>query len=166
MKTISVDLGSNDSINNAVEELRAYAKKVKENSVRVLDEVSEIGRQEAFTDYSVGCDYYDMGRFNISLKKVTKYSRVLEAKGDNVMFLEFGTGINTADDYGNEVGFTFVFPGSYSQTVGAGNFKPGIKENWHYRHRKYTGTEATKGLYLSVKEMKKRAEEVAREVFK
>lgn len=161
MRKIKVNLFDPSSIDNAVNLLRDYARKVRRAESRIEKELAILGAEVVDIQYSI-IPYQD---YEVNYYR-TSEGYVIEAVGDSVVFLEFGTGQDTDSAYGSSEGFTFVEPGMWSQTWGKGQYKPGIHERWRHEGKVYTGTESVKGFYFAKREMRDQAVKIIRKVLK
>lgn len=167
MKTIKVNLFNENSIDKAIAELQKYSKSTKRKAEKIADELTKIGAK-------IVDDRYSMAHEDNESYAVTYYtykdkgfpSCAIVARGENVMFLEFGTGIYT-DDFSDEFEhepLPPIFGGSWSQSEGKGHFRPD-HQYWYYNGIKYQGTLPMMGFYFATKEMKNQAESIVRSVF-
>ena len=88
------------------------------------------------------------------------------AAGDDVYFLEFGTGVAAGSGYDTSVITppVDITSGSWSRSEqGTGEFARW--GSWHHHGEKYTMTIPKKGMYFAVREIERRYKEVADEVF-
>ena len=90
---------------------------------------------------------------------------VITANGEAVMFLEFGAGIYTdeAHEFASQMPFE-VAPGSFSQTVGQGQFIPGEREFWYWGHTRMEGVQPRRGMWQCYRAMEDSLERVWTEV--
>ena len=100
---------------------------------------------------------------NVHVEKAHAYGSFvycrLDADGDAVVFLEFGAGDATGQgEHGEEImNFTeetgiSVLPGSYSSTVGSGEYVNNALANngegwWHFNGQIFTAIEPRRGMY-------------------
>ena len=150
-----------ETIDEAIKAINDYSKTLKPKAKEIATRLSEIGKQVVDFSYSQsGEDYY--------LTCITKgNSSMIIAEGDNVLFIEFGTGVYTnGDTYEMETeGLPPIYAGSYSQLEGQGHFTP-EHPYWYYGGVRYEGTIQLSGFYFASKEIKQQAVEVAKKVFK
>lgn len=157
---IDIDIFDSKSINAAVKMLNRYADGIAKAAEEIARRLAEIGVQVVDQSYSFTGEAYTVR------KEQTENGYMIIAEGDNVLFLEFGTGVLTEDyEHPNAEGLPVIAPGSWSQTEGMKHFIPGIHEYWYYNRRKYSGTIATQGFYFAKKEMKEQAKQIAAEEF-
>lgn len=159
---IKIDPLDRDSIDNAIAQINNYRKSLNGKIEEVLDILSQIGKEVVETQFSIVSEYET---FEVYCE-VEGNSAMIIAEGENVVFLEFGTGVDT-DDNTNEMeteGLPPIYKGSWSETEGRGTFaRHGY---WHYNGVLYEGTMATHGFYFASKEIKERAVEEAKKVFR
>lgn len=167
MRTIKVNLFDEKSIDRAVTELQNYSKSINSKAKQVADELTRIGAK-------IVDDRYSMAHEEEESYSVTYYiyedeeveNCAIIASGENVMFLEFGTGVYT-DDFSDEFEHDRlppIFGGSWSQSEGKGHFRPD-HQYWYYNGIKYAGTLPMMGFYFATKEMKAQAENIVRKAF-
>ena len=164
MSKIKVNLFDIESINNAINQIKLYQISLDKKIEEVLSRLSTLGVEVIEYQYGLSHeDYYEVDCI------VNGNSSMIIAEGENVMFLEFGTGIYT-DDYTEEgevesQGLPVIFPGSWSNTEGMGQFRPD-HQYWYHKHVMYQGTLPTRGFYFASKEIKAQAVDIAKKVFK
>jgi membrane protease subunit (stomatin/prohibitin family) len=158
---IKVNVLDPQSINNAIKELKAYSNSIDSKVSDILGRLAELGKE--VVDYSFSSLDEDCEVSCI----VNGNSSMIIAEGQNVMFLEFGTGVYTEDNTEemDTEGLPPIFAGSYSQTEGMGHFRPD-HQYWYYNRVKYQGTLPSHGFYFASKEIKEQAVEIAKRVFK
>lgn len=84
----------------------------------------------------------------------------LTASGEDVGFLEFGTGIFASpDEFEAQVGYP-VAPGSWSDTH-ARQFREG-HWYWYYRGKPTPGSPPTRGMHVALEEVRNNIEEVVK----
>ena len=149
-----------DSIDRAITQIKEYKKDLERKAEEVIFELANMGKEIVDTQFSISGEDYD-----ISCETNGKYAMII-AEGENVVFLEFGTGVDTVapDPEMESVGLPPIYAGAWSETEGSGVFAR--HGHWHYKGVDYTGTMATKGFYFASKEIKEQAVNVAKKVFK
>ena len=156
MRTIAIDL-SPQSCDRAVRELSMYGKSARSKYDEVCRRLAEIGVREVeqilnqvnikehnFAD--VGMERTDNGY------KIVMY-------GEDVYFIEFGTGSDTEAHYPVSVP---VFPGSWSMEHSQKYAKQGW---WWYGGEVFTGTLPYKPMYYAEKKMREEMPRIVKEVF-
>ena len=159
---ITVDLFNPKSIDDAIKELERYSNRLESACMELAERLAKLGAQTVENEYRSASEEK---QFVVECTQ-TDNGWTIIAEGENVVFLEFGTGVLTEDyEHPEAVGLPNISPGSYSQTEGRGNFVVGSHEYWYYRKKRYSGTIATHGFYFAKREMKEQAILIAREVF-
>lgn len=158
---IKINAFDYDSINEAYEKVKAYKNSLNSKVNEIVSKLTVIGAEiveyqyfSSHEDYEVSC-------------VVNGNSSMIIAEGDNVVFLEFGTGVLTEDntDEMDSKGLPPIFAGSWSNTEGLGQFRPD-HQYWYHNHIKYQGTMPMQGFYFASKEIKEQAVNIATRVFK
>lgn len=171
---IRVNVLDRDSINDAIAQINGYKKSLNSKIESILTELTAMGQRIVETQYSIGQIVNGIGEFETRPEyemfevycEVGGNNAMIIAEGENVVFLEFGTGVATTDTTAEmeTEGLPPIYEGSWSETEGTGVFaRHGY---WHYNGVLYMGTVATQGFYFASKEIKQRAVEVAKRVFK
>ena len=150
-----------DSIAEAIAKIRAYESSLERKANEIAERLANLGAQVVEYAYQGSEDEYEVSCIT------NGNSSMIIAEGDGVIFLEFGTGVYTEDHtYEMESeGLPPIFAGSYSQTEGTGQFRPG-HEYWYHDHTRYVGTIPMRGFYMASKEIQEQAVEIAKKVFK
>ena len=160
-KTITVELG-NDSINNAIKELKAYKAWVlaKERELRLR--LAQIGADVASIQFSRAV--YD-GTNDVTVRvDDTGSVAVIYAEGESVAFIEFGAGAKYG--YGHpQAGEFGVGPGTYPDGKGYwdrpyGWWIPKEKGGGHTY-----GNPPAMAMYNAVQRMTEQLTVIAKEVF-
>lgn len=159
---IQIDIFDPDSIQHAIDVLEGFG--VEEKCKELARRLAEIGLEEARVSYQnasldgnedVGVRIYEIPN-----------GYAIEAYGEDVYFVEFGTGVSAGNGYdtGEITPPVPISSGSYSQTVGKGHF---TEEHpyWWYDHIRYSGTRPYMGMYHASKAIKQNLLKVAQEVF-
>lgn len=158
---IAIDLFDSKSIDNAISVIEKYRNNLKNTEDAIAKRLAEIGAQVVDQSYSITGE-----AFTVHSEK-TDNGYMIIAEGENVVFLEFGTGVLTEDyEHPNAEGLPDITPGSWSQTEGKGHFIPGVHEYWYHNRKKYSGTIATQGFYFAKKEMMTQVNQIATEEFR
>lgn len=158
---IKVNIYDPDSIKDAIDQVNSYSKWLETKIEEIISRLADLGEQIVDSHYS------QSGEAFITYCEKNRDSAMIIAVGDNVVFLEFGTGFDVQDkreDLGMETeGLPEIYGGSWSETEGRGTFAR--HGHWHYRNVDYTGTEARLGFYFASKAIRDKAVEIAKEVF-
>ena len=157
MKTITVEL-SVDSCNKAIEELKKYQKEIKPKLDEVCRRVAEAGRDEALSIIN-GIRLQDGNAVErVDVVKIDNgYKLVME--GEDVYFIEFGTGDGVSAHYDVSVPVAY---GSWSAEHSQMLWKNGF---WYYDKVRYTGTSAYMPMYYAERKMREEAPRIVKEVF-
>ena len=158
---IKVNVFDRDSIDKAIAQIKTYKNSLQSKANEVVGQLAELGKEVVDYQFSLSHEEYEL------YCVVDGNSSMIIAEGDNVIFLEFGTGVYTEDHTeGMEAdGLPPIFAGSYSQSEGMGHFRPD-HQYWYYEGVKYQGTLPMQGFYFASKEIKEQAVKVAKRVFK
>lgn len=158
---IKINVLDIDSIDNAIAQLNAYSKSLQDKAEEIAKRLAVIGMQIVDYQYNLSHEEYEVSCIT------NGNSSMIIAEGSNVLFLEFGTGVYTEDNTEEmeAEGLPPIFAGSYSQSEGMGHFRPD-HQFWYYEGKKYAGTMPMQGFYFASKEIKERAVEEAKKVFK
>lgn len=158
---INVDLFNTKSIDNAVKELDRYNKNFQIACDKITEELARLGAM-IVNNYYQGSEH----QYVVNWVKV-KDGWMTIAEGDNVIFIEFGTGQDTKDyPHPKAEGLPPIRPGEWSQTEGSGQYVVGVHEYWRYRGKVYTGSAPTHGFYFAKQELKERGVQIALGIFK
>lgn len=149
------------SVQDALSRIKDYTASLQRKANEVCARLSVIGKQVVDYQYSLSHEEYEVSCVS------NGNSSMIIAEGNNVLFLEFGTGVYT-DDFTEDMetkGLPPIFAGSYSQSEGMGHFRPD-HQYWYYDGVKYQGTLPMQGFYFASKEIRERAVEEAKRVFR
>ena len=157
MKTIAIEL-SVDSCNKAIKELQEYQKRIKPKLDEVCRRVAEVGRDEALSIIN-GIRLQDGNAVErVDVVKIDNgYKLVME--GEDVYFIEFGTGDGVSAHYDVSVPVAW---GSWSAEHSQMLWNKGF---WYYDNVRYTGTTAYMPMYYAERKMREEAPRIVREVF-
>lgn len=157
MKTIAIEL-SVDSCNKAIEELKKYQKEIKPKLDEVCRRVAEVGRDEALSIIN-GIRLQDGNAVErVDVVKIDNgYKLVME--GEDVYFIEFGTGDGVSAHYDVSVPVAW---GSWSAEHSQMLWNKGF---WYYDNVRYTGTTAYMPMYYAERKMREEAPRIVKEVF-
>lgn len=158
MSTIKLKL-SPQGIDEAIQQLEEYEKKIAEKTQLLLQRVAELGGSVASLQYETFTDY--IGENDISVETVEQDGKfVILAKGQAVCFIEFGTGVSAGMGYDKTVDMD-ITPGSWSKTHGGYFVKDGY---WYYNGEIITGSTPAKAMYNASKEIRQQLVNIAKEV--
>ena len=161
-KVIKMEL-SVSSIEDAINQLKAYRDSIETKKRRLLQELGEIGVREASVRFTTAM-YDGINDSSVSLES-TSDGYVIVAEGHAVAFIEFGAGVyhNTGDPYPNKRPSGIVGIGEY----GKGH---GKRQAWGYRDDSGElvithGNPAAMPMWYASEEMRSKILKIAREVF-
>lgn len=156
-KKITLEL-SVESCQKAIKELEEYQKHIKPKLDEVCKRLAEIGREEALAVVS-GIRLQEGNAVErIDVVKIDNgYKLVME--GEDVYFIEFGTGDGVSAHYDTSVPVAW---GSWSAEHSQMLFNKGF---WYYDHVRYTGTPAYMPMYYAEKAMREAMPRIVKEVF-
>ena len=154
MKRIEIEL-STDSCRSAISELKKYKREIKPKMDKVCKRLAEIGMQEANAHLVL-----EMGNTDatISVAKIDNGYKLVMS-GEDVYFIEFGTGSNVEPHYQTSVP---VFAGSWSMEHSQKYAKQGW---WWYGGTPLVGTIAYMPMYYAEKKMREEIPRIVKEVF-
>lgn len=157
-KHYSIEL-SEDGIKELQQGLKEYDQWVKAKTDELCERLAEIGVTKAQVNFAAA--YYD-GDNDVSVRVESRDSGyAVVAEGTTVLFIEFGAGLIG----GGHPEANGMIPGSYSDTVGKGQWDN--PEGWIYQHDRPRshGNPANMPMYNAVKELELELEQIVREVF-
>lgn len=158
-----VNLLNPQSLDDAIKRLREDAKRIKKAKMEIARRLAEIGVEVVKVNFASATSFDKIGGYKVNEPVKTENGYIVEAVGDRVVFIEFGSGLGTQDYEHEGEGLPPIYPGSYSQTEGAGMFIPGEHEYWFYRRRLYRGTPSAHGFHQAKEQIIQQAREIARE---
>lgn len=157
MKTIAIEL-SIDSINKAIKELQEYQKRIRPKLDEVCRRVAEVGRDEALSIIN-GIRLQDGNAVERVDVVPTDNGYKLVMEGEDVYFIEFGTGDGVSAHYDVSVPVAW---GSWSAEHSQMLWNKGF---WYYDNVRYTGTTAYMPMYYAERKMREEAPRIVKEVF-
>lgn len=150
-------------INKGIKSLEQFKALFDRNVEKYTDRMTDIGVKEASRQFQ-SARYDGFNDVYVSSLMRSRNESEIEATGESVLFIEFGTGIRYAGDasYGIQYG---LGPGTWSEgPQGMGHWDD--PKGWYYGHNKRSwGNPANRCMYNARKEMAFQALRVAREVF-
>lgn len=172
-RVIKVRLTEN-SINNAIQELRRYKKWLAECTEKLLKALADEGVEISSARFQQA-EYDGTNDVSVSVEQRDKNKVAVVAVGASVLFIEFGTGVRYPDDHPEAVQNGFVH-GEYGYKLG------GLKNGWRYRGSPGThgevittgkhagevhtyGNPASMCMYQTVRELEQKFEEIVRRCF-
>ena len=161
-KTITIEL-SEQSVNDAITELRKYATWVETKEKELRDRLAMLGATVASIRFSRAI--YD-GSDSVSVRvDDVGNTATIYAEGESVAFIEFGTGAMYG--YGHPDAGKFGFgPGTWSDGPdGKGHWDD--PNGWWYGSGKHTyGNAPAMAMYSAVNEIAENVTKIAKEVFR
>lgn len=165
MKSIKIEL-STESCKQAVEDLKRYQKEIRPKMEEVCRKLAEIGKETAQRIFNEAAANVAEGNGGVQVTTVPiENGYKIVASGEDVYFIEFGTGNSAGMFYGDGLPVTSVpvYPGSYSETH-AGIYAE--KHYWFYRGQIMSSTDTYMPMYYAGKAIRENERRVIREVFK
>lgn len=157
MRQITIEL-SKSSVDKAVAELKAYNKGLRKKYDEICKRLAEIGAKEAQARFDRGAQESNGG--TVVTVRPIENGWAINASGENVYFVEFGTGVEATSTHGFNVSVP-VYPGSYSENNAKQYSTYGY---WWYRNTKYDGTPAYMPMYYAEKAIRDNERRIAKEV--
>lgn len=172
-KVIHVELNSS-SIDHAIRELQNYKKWILEKTEEFLKALGEEGVQISSVKFSEA-EYDGTNDVSCSVEERDSTKVAVVAIGNAALFIEFGTGITYADNH-PEAAANGMIRGEYGHRLGR------LEKGWRYKgdpgthgevitEGKHAGEVHTYGnpanmcMYLTIRELEQRFEEIARRVY-
>lgn len=171
---ISVEL-TKASIANALKELKSYQKWMETKTTEFLNELAKevLGIMSVKFRQAI---YDGTNDVTCSMEHMDAHYIALVAVGSSVLFIEFGTGVYYTANQHPESAEHGMIRGAYGHKLGS------LKTGWRYKGNpgaygepitegKHTGEVHTLGnpanqcMYLTVRELESRFEEIAKKVF-
>ena len=163
--------GNINDLADIAEQLREYADSLEEKAKQLCEDLADTAYdvvEDAYNSYT-GKDTYVW----VTDPAPTKDGYMVEATGGKaygkggavgnmVLFVEFGSG-DAADTHPQADEFG-VYPGSFSQTVGAGHYKS-QGDTWEYDGEILHEIPATMGMYNGAQEARRQIVPTAKDVF-
>lgn len=173
MRTISVDILDVKSITNAIKELNDYQKWIKHKAGNLVWRLAEMGAVNVSIGYARAA-YVGTKDVQVNIRDTDDPNKlILEASGETVLVLEFGSGIRFG--YGHpepSVEGVQMGPGTHPDKHYSFNSQGELVENWQNDLGWWIpGGEHTYGnppsmtMYFTAKELREDIERIAREVF-
>lgn len=170
-RTINVSLSSS-SIKKAINSLKSYERELKKKTIMLVERLQEEGFVVADAIVSNVSHSYDLGTLDINTiksnvsTKDNKITATLSIEGEDVLFIEFGTGIKYSAFEHPLIGDEFPYgPGTYP---GKGHWDDPkgwwFKDDAGQKHHTY-GNPALMPAYNAATTMEIRITTIAREVF-
>lgn len=167
MKTITIEL-SPESCRKAIKELQYYERQIKPKLDEICKRLAQIGCDAANSHYAeANADSARTGNGGVSavvLPLDTGDGYKISASGEDVYFIEFGTGNSAGMFYGDGLPNTSVpvYPGSYSEQNAGMYAKWGY---WFYQGEIMSSTPVYMPMYYAGKAIRENEKRIAQEVF-
>lgn len=172
-RVIKVQL-SEESIDNAIRELDEYKKWLTECTQKFLRELGEVGVEIARAKFESAV-YDGTNDVSVSVEERSDTKIAVMAVGGATLFIEFGTGIKYSDPH-PEAAENGMTRGEYGYKLGRmekgwrysgdpGTNGEVIAEGKHAGEIHTYGNPANMCMYLTVRELEERFEEIARRCF-
>lgn len=156
-----IDAFDIDGLRKAADELRKTADDMERKGVEICKRLAEIGLRVASINYAVGSmDGND--DVEVTIEPIEHGYKIM-ANGEDVYFLEFGTGVAAGFGYDTSTinPPVDISPGSWSKTHKRLFSEKGY---WYYNGRKYDMTTPRMGMYHAAKEIEQNLKRIAEEV--
>lgn len=153
--TITVHL-STESISEAIAELETVRENIRyglQQTVEILTKEGAYVAQAAYGGMAAATGYMQ-----------GETTGVISASGENAVIAEFGAGDATIDVRFENYPGVDVYPGSYSEQVGSGEYF--MTGRWHFGGKTYTEVQPRGGLYSAKVFIQGNAANIAEEVIK
>ena len=153
------------SCKKALDELKQYRKRYKKQLDEVCRRLAEIGAEEARKHFALAAANTEEGNggVDVLVEKIENGYKIV-ARGEDVYFIEFGTGNSAGMFYGDGLPPTSVpvYPGSYSEKHDGIYAKYGY---WFYQGNLMSSTDVYMPMYHAGKAIRDNEKRVAEEVF-
>lgn len=157
MRTITIEL-SPESCKKALDELKRYKRDISPKLDEVCRRLAEIGAQEAISIVN-GIKLAEGNAVESIYTEPTQNGWKIVMSGEDVYFIEFGTGDGVSAHYDTSVPVAW---GTWSAEHKQVLWKKGF---WYYNGQKFTGTTAYMPMYYAEKKMREESHRIVREVF-
>lgn len=161
-KTIRVHL-ENNSISDAVKELRRYATWMADKETELRLRLAQLGATVASIQFSRAI-YNGSNDVTVRVDNTGSVA-VIYAEGESVAFIEFGSGAKHG--YGHpQAGEFGVGPGTWSDGPEGKGYWDNEKGWWYGSGQHSYGNPPAMAMYRAVQEMTEQVTKIAREVFR
>ena len=164
MKHISFRL-SIKSVDRAIRELEKYRQEIIPKLDEVCKKLADIGKETAQKIFNEAAQNTEEGNGGVKVDVVPiENGYKIVASGEDVYFIEFGTGNSAGMFYGNGLPVTSVpvYPGSYSEQHNGMYAERGY---WFYHGQIMSSTDTYMPMYYAGKAIRENEQKVMREVF-
>lgn len=153
------------SIQSAIEKISEYRKSYKKKIDEFLLRLADIGYEVEYISY-LSADLPFASDIKVYPPQKIENGYKITAKGEDICFVEFGTGVYAGDAGGydtKEIPEKIeAYPGSWSENHAQVYSERGY---WYYKKVRFEGTRPAMGFYYAKKEICDKIIETAREVF-
>lgn len=161
MRNVSINAFNPEDFLNVAKDLRRIASEMEQKGIEICRRLAELGMRVASINYAGGfIDGNDA--VTVTIEPIKNGYKIV-ASGEDVYFLEFGTGVAAGNGYDTSVidPPVDITPGSWSETHKRQFSEKGY---WYYNGRKYEMTTPRMGMYHAAKEVERNIKRVAEEV--
>lgn len=162
------------SIDEAIKELQAYKKWLTERTSAFLKALADEGMEIASVKFSTA-QYDGTNDVSVSVEERGESRVAVVAAGGAVLFIEFGTGVKYPDNH-PEAGEHGMIRGEYGYKLGRlqkgwrytgdpGTNGEVITEGKHAGEVHTYGNPANMSMYLTIRELEDKFEEIARRIY-
>ena len=150
-----------DGLRQEARRLETLSERMEEIGQEICRRLAEIGVEVASLHYANG--WIDGNNEVEVTTRPTENGCAIVASGEDVFFLEFGTGVSAGNGYDTSeiTPPVSIEPGSWSETHSKQFSEKGY---WHYGGRRFIGTAPRMGMYHAAKEVQEQAQRIAQEV--
>lgn len=166
-RTITISSLSEAAVDQAIKELEAYKKSIKERTEKLIEVMCQFGEYYAVTHV----EHIDTGETISSIHGYRKGNKGYIVAGGNAEWIEFGTGVRHNGAAGTSPHPPSSDPKYASYTIGTyGKGNGANQDGWYYYdadgRRKHTyGIEANMFMYKTARELERQFPDLARGVF-
>lgn len=160
-KKVRLDL-SPGSFDEAIRNVNALQKCIVDGTRVLVEQMTERGENMAAQGFATA-DYYEASRDATVTSEISNdgHSGKVIAIGKDVLFIEFGTGLNAGSEDPLSAKY---YPTSYSLTVG--NHWLENKDYWYWKRQRYHGVNAAMCMYRAKQDLTSNWKSMARGVYK
>ena len=140
------------------------AKKLVDGNLAV--KIAEVGKPIAEKCYAQADGQDEDHEYLIWVEPQANGASLI-ALGDDVVFREFGAGAKTSNNpFTHAEGLPPIYPGSWSESEGTGEFAHSKEGYWHHHKQRYYGLTPTLGMYNASRVMRDFVAQYVKEVMK
>lgn len=165
MRKITLELSSS-SCNEAIKALVKYKKDTVRRLNEVCKQMAEVARQEAQRIFDQAASNVEEGNGGVyvTIEPIENGFKIV-ASGEDVYFIEFGTGNSAGMFYGDGLPVTSVpvYPGSYSERHAKIYAENGY---WFFHGQIMSSTDTYMPMYYAGKKMREEFPKIVKEVFR